>query len=80
MTYQPSVVLKRSRHHKGSIYCMAWSPVGDLIATGSNDKTIKLMRFDADSCSLEGEGLMLDRRVGPETGPERKLLDSLVMK
>ncbi|KAF0299844.1 WD repeat-containing protein 47 [Amphibalanus amphitrite] len=54
VTCQSSVVLKRPRHHKGSIYCMAWSPVGDLIATGSNDKTIKLMRFDADSCTMEG--------------------------
>ncbi|XP_043211667.1 WD repeat-containing protein 47-like [Amphibalanus amphitrite] len=53
VTCQSSVVLKRPRHHKGSIYCMAWSPVGDLIATGSNDKTIKLMRFDADSCTME---------------------------
>ncbi|XP_037078833.1 WD repeat-containing protein 47-like [Pollicipes pollicipes] len=53
VTYQPTVLLKRTKHHKGSIYCMAWSPVGDLIATGSNDKTIKLMRFDADSCSVE---------------------------
>lgn len=34
---------------------MAWSPVGDLLATGSNDKTIKLVRFNADTCTMEGE-------------------------
>ena len=41
----PSVLFKRTKHHKGSIYCLAWSPRGDLLATGSNDKTVKLMRF-----------------------------------
>ena len=37
---------KRNKYHRGSIYCLAWSPRGDLLATGSNDKTIKLMQFD----------------------------------
>ena len=41
-----SVLFKRTKHHKGSIYCLAWSPRGDLIATGSNDKTVKLMNFN----------------------------------
>ena len=41
----PTVLFKRTKHHKGSIYCLAWSPRGDLLATGSNDKTVKLMRF-----------------------------------
>ena len=49
------MLFKRTKHHKGSIYCLAWSPVGDLIATGSNDKTIKLMRFNADTCNIEGK-------------------------
>lgn len=33
---------------------MAWSPQGDLIATGSNDKTVKLMRYNEDQKQLEG--------------------------
>jgi len=43
------VVYKRSKHHKGSIYCVGWNPLGDIIATGSNDKTIKMMRYNADT-------------------------------
>lgn len=53
-TYQASVLFKRTKHHKGSIYCMAWSPDGQLIATGSNDKTVKLMRYNDDQKQLEG--------------------------
>ena len=49
-----SVLFKRTKHHKGSIYCLAWSPRGDLIATGSNDKTVKLMNFNTSTASLEG--------------------------
>jgi WD40 repeat protein len=55
MTYQPTVLFKRTKHHKGSIYCLAWTPIGDLMATGSNDKTVKLMRFNTDTSNLEGE-------------------------
>lgn len=51
----PTVLLKRTKHHKGSIYCLAWSPAGDLLATGSNDKTVKLMRFNSHTCNLEGQ-------------------------
>lgn len=54
-TCQSTVLFKRTKHHKGSIYCLAWSPAGDLIATGSNDKTVKLMRFNADTCNMEGK-------------------------
>ena len=54
-SHRPSpihVLMKRARHHKGSIYCLAWSPQGDLIATGSNDKTVKIMRFNAEECGV----------------------------
>ncbi|XP_030749294.1 WD repeat-containing protein 47 [Sitophilus oryzae] len=63
-TYQPMVLFKRTKHHKGSIYCLAWSPVGDLMATGSNDKTVKLMRFNADTSNLEGEEIELTMHDG----------------
>ncbi|KAH1008163.1 hypothetical protein HUJ05_008744 [Dendroctonus ponderosae] len=60
-TYQPMVLFKRTKHHKGSIYCLAWSPEGDLMATGSNDKTVKLMRFNVDTSNLEGEEIKTPR-------------------
>nr|XP_015833143.1 PREDICTED: WD repeat-containing protein 47 isoform X3 [Tribolium castaneum] len=63
-TYQPMVLFKRTKHHKGSIYCLAWSPMGDLMATGSNDKTVKLMRFNADTSNLEGEEIELSMHDG----------------
>jgi len=44
----PPVTLSRPRHHRGSIYCLAWGPRGDIIATGSNDKTIKILPFRGD--------------------------------
>lgn len=69
-TYQPTVLFKRTKHHKGSIYCLAWTPDGQLMATGSNDKTVKLMRFNADTSNLEGkrnEAGLLYRAVLTET-------------
>ncbi|KAF6197883.1 hypothetical protein GE061_008857 [Apolygus lucorum] len=63
-TFQPTVLFKRTRHHKGSIYCMAWTPVGDLMATGSNDKTVKLMRFNPDTSNLEGQEIELTMHDG----------------
>ncbi|XP_056642117.1 WD repeat-containing protein 47 [Diorhabda carinulata] len=63
-TYQPTVLFKRTKHHKGSIYCLAWSPVGDLMATGSNDKTVKLMRFNSETSNLEGDEIELTMHDG----------------
>ncbi|GFG33805.1 hypothetical protein Cfor_03505 [Coptotermes formosanus] len=63
-TYQPTVLFKRTKHHKGSIYCLAWTPIGDLMATGSNDKTVKLMRFNTDTSNLEGQEIELTMHDG----------------
>ncbi|XP_023702441.1 WD repeat-containing protein 47 isoform X3 [Cryptotermes secundus] len=62
--YQPTVLFKRTKHHKGSIYCLAWTPIGDLMATGSNDKTVKLMRFNTDTSNLEGQEIELTMHDG----------------
>ena len=37
------MVLEQQNHHVGSIYCVDWSRTERLIATGSNDRLIKLL-------------------------------------
>ncbi|XP_025114024.1 WD repeat-containing protein 47-like isoform X4 [Pomacea canaliculata] len=64
VTHEASVVYKHMKHHKGSIYCCAWNCSGDIIATGSNDKTIRLMRFNTDSLSADGPGMELSFHDG----------------
>lgn len=54
MPKQPVVRFKRNKHHKGSIYCVAWSPCGQLLATGSNDKYVKVLPFNAETCNATG--------------------------
>ncbi|XP_074894939.1 WD repeat-containing protein 47 isoform X3 [Buteo buteo] len=75
---QPVVRFKRNKHHKGSIYCVAWSPCGQLLATGSNDKYVKVLPFNAETCNATGPDLefsMHDGTIrdlafmeGPESG------------
>ena len=40
-----SLFFEQKNHHFGSIFTIDWSPSGRLLATGSNDKTIKLMNI-----------------------------------
>ncbi|XP_068446101.1 WD repeat-containing protein 47-like [Clinocottus analis] len=75
---QPAVRFRRNKHHKGSIYCVAWSRCGQLLATGSNDKYVKVLPFNADNCNATGPDLefsMHDGTIrdlafmeGPESG------------
>ncbi|KAI5101787.1 WD repeat-containing protein 47 [Silurus meridionalis] len=61
---QPEVCFKRNKHHKGSIYCVAWSPCGQLLATGSNDKYVKVLPFNAETCNATGPDLELSMHDG----------------
>ncbi|CAN0165344.1 unnamed protein product [Scytosiphon promiscuus] len=38
-------VVRRENLHRGSIYCLAFSPDSSLLATGSNDKTVRLLKL-----------------------------------
>ncbi|XP_045197337.2 WD repeat-containing protein 47-like isoform X1 [Mercenaria mercenaria] len=64
MTCPTKILCQKHKHHKGSIYCSAWSPLGDMIATGSNDKSIKINRFDIDSCTIDGQDIELSFHDG----------------
>ncbi|XP_075165360.1 WD repeat-containing protein 47 isoform X2 [Haematobia irritans] len=59
-----SVIFKRTKHHKGSIYCLSWSKDGQLIATGSNDKTIKIIKYSSENKQLEGREIELQYHDG----------------
>ncbi|XP_077464152.1 WD repeat-containing protein 47-like [Stigmatopora argus] len=61
---QPVVRFRRNKHHKGSIYCVAWSPCGQLLATGSNDKYVKVLPFNAESCNATGPDLEFSMHDG----------------
>lgn len=52
------ILFTKAKHHLGSIYCMGWSPSGKIIATGSNDKLIKLLRLDMDRIDDEPNGII----------------------
>lgn len=76
---QTHVLMKRARHHKGSIYCLAWNPLGNLIATGSNDKTVKIMRFNAEDSindvnGVSGGGEHVETELAMHDGTVRDLV------
>ena len=52
------MIFEQKDHHHGSIFCIDWSSSGKLLATGSNDKTIKLMSIpeldEKNNISLTG--------------------------
>ena len=61
-SHQIPILYERKNHHLGSIYCIDWSRSGKLIATGSNDKLVKVMQvpdLSEFNESQEGEELRL---------------------
>ncbi|VDK30122.1 unnamed protein product, partial [Anisakis simplex] len=46
------VILSRPKQHRGSVYCLAFNPIGELLATGSNDKSLRLMAFNNELCKI----------------------------
>lgn len=58
------VVFSRNKFHRGSIYCMTWDPEGRYIATGSNDKTIKMIQFDQHNYTQIGDDVEFNIHQG----------------
>lgn len=40
-------------YHRGSIYCLDWNTTGSILASGSNDQTIKLLNFTGRNEQME---------------------------
>lgn len=60
------LVWNKSNHHTGSIYTMDWSKSGKFIATGSNDKTIKIVsvpNFEIEPDSSPAEQKLLGHKA-----------------
>ena len=50
------IVHEETEHHNGSIYCVDWSQMSRLVATGSNDKLIKILQVpDFEHASIEDQ-------------------------
>ncbi|KHN88653.1 WD repeat-containing protein 47 [Toxocara canis] len=49
------VILSRPKQHRGSVYCLGFNPTGELLATGSNDKSLRLMAFNTELCKIGAE-------------------------
>ena len=60
---------EKQMHHQGSIYCIDWSSKGKLLATGSNDKLIKII-VTSDLSSKE----VLEMQIAGHKGTVRTLL------
>ncbi|KAI6649732.1 hypothetical protein LOD99_6522 [Oopsacas minuta] len=38
-----------TNYHKGSLYCVEWSPLGSLLASASNDQSIRVLSMSTDT-------------------------------
>lgn len=63
-TVNTTICSQLKDHHRGSIYCCGWSSDGSLLASGSNDKTIKVVGFNADTWSTTSPPLELRPNLG----------------
>lgn len=63
------MIFEQKYHHEGSIYCMDWSSSGKLLASGSNDETIKLMNIpELDNSELRKEHETLELQIKENKG------------
>ena len=68
------MIFEQKKHHGGSIYCVDWSASGKLLATGSNDKTIKLMNIpELDSSEVIKDHEVLELQISDLKGIVRSV-------
>lgn len=61
---QPRVLFKFLQVHRGSIYCVAFNGGGQLLATGSNDQTVHLVRYNPATHTPDGDEFRLSMHDG----------------
>lgn len=60
----PRVLFKFLQVHRGSIYCVAFNQAGQLLATGSNDQTVHIVRYNSHTHNPDGEEFRLTMHNG----------------
>lgn len=51
----PRILFKFLQVHRGSIYCVRFNKSGQLLATGSNDQTVHIVKYNSRVHSPEGD-------------------------
>lgn len=64
ITGAPRVLFKFLQVHRGSIYCVGFNATGQLLATGSNDQTVHLVRYNSATHSPDGDEFRLTMHDG----------------
>lgn len=60
----PRVLFKFLQVHRGSIYCVSFNQTGQLLATGSNDQTVHIVRYNSVTHNPDGDEFRLTMHNG----------------
>lgn len=60
----PRILFKFLQVHRGSIYCVSFNPSGQLLATGSNDQTVHIVRYNSVTHAPDGDEYRLTMHDG----------------
>jgi len=64
VTTPPRILFKFLQVHRGSIYCVSFNASGQLLATGSNDQTVHIVRYNSVTHSPDGDEYRLTMHDG----------------
>lgn len=61
---EPERIFSFMKKHRRSIYCAAFNSEGNLLATGSNDRTVHVIKYNSDKQLPEGNENLLTMHTG----------------
>lgn len=64
VTSAPRILFKFLQVHRGSIYCVKFNSSGQLLATGSNDQTVHIVKYNSATHSPDGDEYRLTMHDG----------------